>query len=1065
MGTPLIVETGLFVGTSGWSSAPSASSSSGDKSVEITEHGISVESPVDDSFFPLTGNISHMFFGSDEYLLILTESTAVGPVDRRVSVVDFTDSHLELQNILDVVAGGFDVPLPVVQHSRGTGSAFLIYASDGTVLRHLAIHRSDNGEVLCSVIPPIDSEGDVRGEATDSEVIINYVTGGRDRERSCDLPRGSLVIDPPSHTFEAVIGGPPDRATHTQDFTLDNEGTDYVIVQSIGEVSPFSVTTSTPLPEDPPPREDLTVQVTFEPTAVGHYEEELPIETLPDLGSLVLVCVGEAREAAPRLRLSSDSFDFGRVPVDGGSRSEHVYIYNDGEADLDVSWGTSPPGSAFQWEGGSETISPDGDRIEITIDFDPVVSGRATATLTVESNDPDSPHEVDLVGMGCVPRAEIRPPSTAPISFGEVQRGFRMVRFFTIRNTGTGRLTFRAHIEGADATLFGLQPPSGSVYDVLNSRDYSVNPNPAVACGDPGEGVNTTNVAVAFHAGADPGTVGAELVIYDHNASIAPDLPLPAEFRIPLQAEIIEVESADAALVLDRSGSMEDPLGSRRKIDAAIDSAQLFIQLLRPGVGDRLAIIRYNQEANAIVPITEIEDEGTKDDISREVNPTNLDPSGSTAIAGGIIVGRDQLAEPRPSPPIGELSKPLVVLTDGKDNTAYQDPDDSRWYSILGGETNRPDGSRVDTTPVSIPADVQVYGIGLGRDEDVDIGRLGVISEVTGASFRVTGDLLGSTYFQLEKYFTEIYMDVASEELLLDPVYTIAPNEQHRIGFDVLRGDVRTLVVIYDRDGLRLPFHLETPKGERIEVTTLPPGFQLRGGATPTARFLEVRMPQGEPDRYAGHWNVVVSHTGEAYFGTPHFEHHGEDEPTRVRRQEFGFVPSGKNQEWDQSVDYGVAIGVGSNFRMRPFLTLGIVQVGDPILLSAVVTEAGLPVTGCTMTVKIVSPSSRVEYLTLHDSGVHDDGDADDAEYANYFTHTGEAGSYEFTFRAEGMSRDGEPVVREATRAKYVEGRLPIAPDPRNLQRVLHECCRRLTWLLIASVVLLLFVIFLLLMK
>jgi hypothetical protein len=45
-------------------------------------------------------------------------------------------------------------------------------------------------------------------------------------------------------------------------------------------------------------------------------------------------------------------------------------------------------------------------------------------------------------------------------------------------------------------------------------------------------------------------------------------------------------------------------------------------------------------------------------------------------------------------------------------------------------------------------------------------------------------------------------------------------------------------------------------------------------------------------------------------------------------------------------------------------VTPGPVNVGDPILLTGVVTEAGLPVTGCTVTVKAVSRDGQRWNLT-----------------------------------------------------------------------------------------------------
>jgi hypothetical protein len=127
---------------------------------------------------------------------------------------------------------------------------------------------------------------------------------------------------------------------------------------------------------------------------------------------------------------------------------------------------------------------------------------------------------------------------------------------------------------------------------------------------------------------------------------------------------------------------------------------------------------------------------------------------------------------------------------------------------------------------------------------------------------------------------------------------------------------------------------------------------------------------------------------------------------------------------------YGIAIGVGSDFRMFPFVTPAPVYTGDPILLTALVSEAGLPIKGCTVTVEATAPNGSMITTTLRDDGAYNDGAADDGEYARQYMQTFAPGIYHFKFRAVGMSREGKQVMREAVRDKPVleRGR----PDPGN---------------------------------
>lgn len=1047
--TPLAIGVGLFIDASStsWSSAPSTSL--GGKTVTRTttggSPGITVQMAGKTPVFHalLAGHVlKYMFFGSDNNLLILDSETGGGPIQHRVLVVNFTGAAITERLILTGLASSSAVPPPNVQFSQGTGSAVLVFNSTGTEIQNLAIYRSDNGDLLCPGPPPFVATLEISGEATATQLNIKH---GGTNIATCPLPLGNCLVQPASRTFpEAVVGGPPSLASTTGQFTIRNDGTDCLTISSITNVAPFSVTATTmPLPASLTPGQVLTVTVTFTPGAVGTFgPTNLPITRTPARGDSALVCRGTARLPIRRIGFSPASLVFGRVPL-GTPMTLTLQIRNLGEVPLNVSFLASPMGSRFEWSEFNGSIAIGGSR-PLTVTFTPGAEGPATGSIPVTSDAPTSPDTISLLGEGCVANAAIVAPPVAPISFGQIQRGFRTVRFITIRNTGDGPLTFTARIAGADAVLYGIQLESGSVTDVLPARDYTV--NPVSACGMLATGTGETVVAVVFFANDTPRMTSARLIIENSNAT---NVPPGTTFTFDLSAEIIAAVAVDAGLVLDRSGSMAELAGVRSKSEAAIAGGRLFAQLIRPDVDDRLTVVKFSdvpQVLDAMAPVTS----ANQTLIVNTINNTELAPSGSTSIAAGVMVCLDQMRVPRTTTPPA-LNKAMVVLTDGQDNTPYLNPADGQRYSVMGGMSGFPP---VPTVAVPRAADIKIYAIGLGREEDIDRGQLNQLSQASGAYYGVVGnDLVGERFFNLEKYFTQIYMDIVGTSPLMDPVFTIAPGEEQRVEFDVLRGDVGALVIIYDHDGGRLPFHLVSPQGELIEVTHVPPGFQLRSGVTNTARFVEFLMPMGEPDRYAGRWAVVIKHPGEVCFGDSR-----EDE-----QRKWGFVSS-KCREFQKPVDYGIAIGVGSNFRMQPFITPGIVRVGEPILLTAVVTEAGLPVTGCAVTVKAIAPSGALWNLTLLDDGAHSDTDPDDGEYARQFNHTDEGGSYEFIFRAMGESRDGEPVVREAALAKYVEGRTKITPEPVP-PGLVDKCCRWLQLLLWIVITLLVLIILILIFR
>lgn len=1032
---------GLFFNTSPtWTNTPKGSWSfqcSGD--IMQLKNGTDV---VDSVSVPLGSTCNWLWFQATKFVALRSAVTSGGFVDYKLWIFDLRTAaavtHYQVPEILMTDAGhGLTLnPAP-------DDSAFFIWLSTSTFneSKNHAVYRSDRPMMLCSAGPvtPMDPvqrlaefiAGQVWIYVSPGPPLPPPHTGGGTIIGRCDLPSGNCDVQPDSQNFpEVVVGGPAALATTTRQFTIKNTGNDCLSIGPIANVAPFSVTaTSKTLPADLNAGESVIVTVTFAPNTVGGSGPiDLAVTRTPAKGDDKMRCSGNARAPVEKLTLIPTSLPFGKHPV-GSSNSLSLKLRNDGEVPLSLSFAASPTGIPFAWSSYNSTLAIGASQV-IPVAFIPISEGPASATLTVIDTTSGATHSIPLSGSGCIANAEIiMPPAPFP-AFGQVQRGFRMVRFITVKNTGDGPLTFTARIDGADKVLYGVvqAPPAESIVNVVNTRSYSV--DPVSPCGPGPAGSGETTVAVVFFANDVPRLTNAQLIIDGHNATNT----MSSSFTFSLSAEIIAPIAVDVALVLDRSGSMSETIGTRMKADAAVAGGRLFAELIRPDLDDRLTVVKYDDIVDVLQPTVHV-NSANQPGIVAKINTTELAPRGTTCIAGGVMIALDQLAVPRAVPPAA-LTKAMVVLTDGMDNTAYHNPTDGMWYSILGGNSWNQAGGMIATKPLSTPSDVKIYGIGLGKEEDIDKGALNKLSTFTGAYSGVVGDLVGPAYFSLEKYFTQIHMDVIGVSTISDPVFTIAPGQQQSIEFDVLEGDVGAMVVVFDYDGMRLPFSIVSPKGEVIDGVTVPPDFQLRVGSTTTARFVDFLMPPGQPQRCAGRWTVVVEHHGEVCSGD-----------VRSRKDmRTGFLPYNCHK-YGKPVDFGIAIGVGSNFRMQPYVTPTPVCVGDPILLTAVVTEAGLPVRGCTVTVKAVAPSGAIWNLTLLDDGAHEDADRDDGEYARQFTQTAEAGGYEFTFRAAGLSRDGKPVVREAVRAKYVEGRITVDPNGGRPGEP-DLCCERLLKLL-----------------
>jgi hypothetical protein len=1016
---------GLFITNEPWDSSPSKSFDG--KSITLTTTGswpgISIQEGSRSIFHSQkAGHMLKYRVLGKKYLVILDTGPG-NPSTRSVSVVDFS-KWVEVM-ILSVTAAN-SIASPIVNRSQGSatdpmaGTVFLAWGSNGTQATGVGIYRSDNGNVLCSLGSPITPTGEIKGEATSTEVIIHYSTANMSRQQKCSRPRGECEISPPLHTFPDVYIGGCSFTPSTKQFTIKNVGDDCLTVNSVTDSPPFGViSTTVPLPAILSENEIVQVDVKFDPVAVGNWTSSaLLVNISPANGDNQFVCKGKTLPAEFKIQFNSTTISFGKNPVGTSAPNRALTITNNGSKPLSVSV-PSLNVSGFTCASFSGMLTC-GQSTTISMSFIPPSEGSHSAMLSAVSDAPGSPHMITVLGEGCIANAEILVDSSTPIELGQVQQGFRTVRTFKVENLGDGPLTFSGSITGADAALFGLPDPEGSVTNAPTNRIYTV--LPVSSCGPGVLGSGKAIVAVSFFANNISKVVSGTLTLSSHNAT---NFPASQSWTFPLSAEIIPPVALDVGLVVDRSGSMNDTLGSRVKMEAAISASQLFVELLRADLDDRVAVTKFNHIPDIVVSMSSVSSTNppTQNDLLQTLQIDIMPAIGSTAIAGGTLTGIKEIQKPRPTLP-PKLNKVLVVLSDGKENTGFEDPQGSgNWYSILGGQMLRPIGlGWVNTSPMSKPSDINVYTIGLGIDSEIDTNQLIALADDPKYFFHINQDLKGVKYFELEKYYTQIFMEIVEKSSVVDPMFWISPGDKHIIEFDVLRGDVNALVVIYDYEGYRLPFYSISPTGEIVDPVIIPTGYQLRSGATSKARFVEFKMPMNEPDRYSGRWKVVIEHPMRVCFGIPPRQGH-----------EPGFLPK-ECKEYKDPILYGVAIGVGSNFRMMSYVTPVPVYVGDAILLTALVSEAGLPVTSCQVTVTATSPSGANWTMQLLDDGVHSDGEPNDGEYAGIFTHTYGAGTYHFTFKATGFSHNGEPVTRESIRDKPVLSRVVVQ----------DVCCKQL---------------------
>lgn len=262
-----------------------------------------------------------------------------------------------------------------------------------------------------------------------------------------------LKVSSGSLSFGNVIVG----TSSTQSLTLTSSGTAPVTINSAAITGSGFTIVGGNLPVTLSPTQSVTLQVQFDPTAIGVASGQITISSNSSSGTTTMVTLSGTSTAAasPQLTVSAASLSFGNVTV-GTATTLPLTLTSTGTSPVTVnSAAISGSGFTIVAQSFPVTLSPT-QSVTLQVQFDPTATGAAAGRITISSNSATGgTQSVILSGMGNAANPNLTISNTN-VSFGSIAINTTTTKSLTLTSTGTTPVTVNsAAITGAGFTVVG----------------------------------------------------------------------------------------------------------------------------------------------------------------------------------------------------------------------------------------------------------------------------------------------------------------------------------------------------------------------------------------------------------------------------------------------------------------------------------------------------------------------------------------------------------------------------------------------------------------------------------
>ena len=560
------------------------------------------------------------------------------------------------------------------------------------------------------------------------------------------------------------------------------------------------------------------------------------------------------------------------------------------------------------------------------------------------------------------------------ISFNLVPSGETTVRAARFRFLSCYPLTFKV-TSGLDAP-FKVFSPNGTV-GPLNSNPDPIWTEALLWFSFTGESPNTS---------ASPSTVVINGSSVDHSE----------DFTFRLTGYSIPRPNALVVLVLDQSGSMDEPAGTTglKRIDALKYAAKSFVEMIP--AGNAIGLIRFDTKAYAVddaiyggLKITDITSEAVFDtgrrDARNAVNRHATNTAGMTAIGAGI-----QMASQLISSAVGTWTvRAMIVFTDGLETATPHIAD------VMGDV-----GART-------------FAVGLGNPQQISTAALNAITNATGGYTYITGTLGPSDddFFKLTKYFQQILAGVTNTQIVKDPRGFLPHGGSVNIPFYVADVDIEYTVLL-DCDLPAVEFFLISPTGRIVSPANATPGSGINFADAGLSMHYRFNLPittAPNTQEGPGTWHAILKideKRFEKYCPGRDNEPRFLPEDSEEHRSVIEAMTTGGSTPCTRGgIRYNVSMFAWSNLRLAAAVHPPVVVPGGVLKPRARLEEFDVPFGNANVTAVVTRPdgSQSTLLLTETETGTYESATAADMP-----------GLYHFHFVAKGNTTRGLPFTREA---------------------------------------------------